>query len=138
MKRFTKLMLLLTLTTMMYAQPGAPAPKTAEPVAVTGSNKDVIELAATKLENLTLKNKQLIADANSYQSQLAAEASAQQKILDAAVEKARTDLKLPKEAVFDYQKYTFTIPPKVVDTKPTPPATSARPKPASFEMASNQ
>jgi hypothetical protein len=116
-------LLTTTATASLYAQaPAAPVPTSntqANPIAVTGSQKDSIDLHFTKLQNIQLQAKDLQIQYKQSEEQLQSSYLDEQKSYKEAVEKAKTDLKVPANATFDPKTFTFTpVPTKVTVNKP--------------------
>lgn len=84
---------------------------------VTGVDKDAIDLPYTKMQNLQLQGENAKKQMQDYLAGLSSQYDAQKKLYDAAVAKAKTDVKADPKSIFDPSKFTFSAP-------PTPPATS--------------
>ena len=107
-------MLICSLALPAFSQTAVPTvPAIPTKVAVSGADKDKIELALTKMENAQLKGQALQDEAKMELATLGQEFADAKAAYAAALATARTDLKVPEGATFDQKTFTFTIAPVV-------------------------
>lgn len=112
--------LICSLALPVFAQ--TPVPATPTQVAVSGADKDKIELASCKLENIQLKAALTKDEANLQLIDLEKTATEMQSGYASKVEEIRVSLKIPANAQFDSKNFQFVIPPPppVTTTAATP------------------
>lgn len=113
--------LICTLALPLFSQtPATPAPATPTQVAVSGADKDKIELAMVKLENTQLRAALTKDEAKLQLHDLAQEAVTGKADYDSKLAEVRASLKVPDNAQFDTEKFLFVVPP----TPPVPTPTA--------------
>lgn len=110
-------------TLVAQTKSAAPAPTTSVPV--TGVLKDKIDLEQTKLSNYQLQAEKAQSQLKEYLGQMQTQYAEHQKSYAAVLTDARKELKLPENAQFDGNTFTFTVP-AVPEKKVTAPATDVK------------
>ena len=113
MKSFL-LALVLVLTPFSVAMAQA---KATQPSSVVAGNKDALDLAQTKLENIQLKAARVQEQTKALLNELGKEYTDEQAVYQRLIDGERNRLKLPASATYDPATFSFTLPPEPAPAK---------------------